>query len=77
MKTNKLLLLVLLLMCQISFGQTAADKLLHGKIRVGSASISGINVLNLINQKTAVTNSDGDFIILAKAGEERKLKVVF
>lgn len=77
MKTNRILLLVSLLMCQISFGQTAPDKLLHVKIRVGSASRSGINVLNLINQKTAVTNSDGDFIILAKAGEERKLKVVF
>ena len=69
--------MVSLLTCQISFGQTVADKLLHGKISVGSASISGINVLNLVNQKTAVTNSDGDFIILAKAGEERKLKVVF
>ena len=61
--------MVSLFTCQISFGQTVADKLLHGKISVGSTSISGINVLNLVNQKTAVTNSDGDFIILAKAGD--------
>ena len=77
MKTNKLLLSVSLLTCQISFGQTVGEKVLHGKITVDSVYISGINVLNLVNQKTAVTNSDGDFIILAKAGEERKLKVVF
>ena len=77
MKINRILLSVLLLMCHISFLQTATDKLLHGKISVGSASISGINVLNLINQITAIANCDGDFTILVKAGEERKLKVVF
>jgi hypothetical protein len=60
-KINRILQVVLFLMCQISFGQTAAEKLLHGKIRVDSAYISGINVLNLVNEKTAVTNGDGEF----------------
>ncbi|MDI5896877.1 hypothetical protein QLS81_02350 [Flavobacterium sp. XS2P67] len=67
MKINRILQADLFLMCQISFGQTSTEKLLHGKIRVGSAYISGINVLNLVNEKTAVTNSDGEFFILAKA----------
>ena len=66
-KINKILLVVLFLMCQISFGQTSAEKLLHSKIRVDSAYISGINTLNLINEKTAVTNSDGEFFIIVKA----------
>ncbi|MDI5886581.1 hypothetical protein [Flavobacterium yafengii] len=68
-KINRILLVVLFLMCQISFGQTAAEKLLHGKIRVDSAYISGINILNLVNEKTAVTNSDGEFFIMAKAND--------
>ncbi len=54
-------------MCQISFGQTSAEKLLHGKIRVDSAYISGINILNLVNEKTSISNSDGEFFIMAKA----------
>lgn len=66
-KINKILQVVLFLMCQISFGQTSAEKLLHGKIRVDSAYISGINILNLVNEKTAVTNSDGEFFIMVKA----------
>ncbi len=69
MRINRLLSVVLFLMCQISFGQTAGEKVLHGKIRVDLAYISGINVLNLVNEKTAVTSSDGDFFILAKAND--------
>ncbi|MDI5893595.1 hypothetical protein [Flavobacterium algoritolerans] len=65
-KINRILRVVLFLMCQISFGQTAAEKLLHGKIRVDSAYISGINILNLVNEKTAVTNSDGEFLLWLK-----------
>lgn len=51
----------------MSFGQTAGEKVLHGKISADSAYISGINVLNLVNEKTTVTNSDGEFFILVKA----------
>lgn len=54
-------------MFQISFGKISAEKVLHGKIIVDSAYISGINILNLVNKKIAVTNSDGEFFILAKA----------
>ncbi|WP_165930189.1 hypothetical protein [Flavobacterium ranwuense] len=68
-KTNRLLSVILFLMCQISFCQTAGEKLLHGKIRVDSGYISGINVLNLVNEKTVVTNSEGEFFILAKAND--------
>lgn len=56
-------------MCQISFGQTPLVKLIHGKIRVDSVSVSGINILNLGNEKTVLTNNDGEFFILAKAND--------
>jgi hypothetical protein len=61
-KINRILLLVLFLRCQISFGQTAGEKLIHGKIRVDLVYISGINVLNLVNEKTAVINSDEELL---------------
>ena len=69
MKTNRILLGVLFLACQISFGQTTDEKLLRIKITVNSVSVSGINVLNLRREKRVVTNSDGVFFILAKANE--------
>ena len=69
MKTNRILLGVLFLACQISFGQTNDEKLLRGKIKVDSVGINGINVLNLKNGTKTQTNSAGEFFILAKANE--------
>ena len=60
---------ILFLLCQISFGQTLDEKLLQGKIRVDSAGVIGINVLNLTNGKITQTNSSGAFFILAKAND--------
>lgn len=54
--------MVLFLMCQISFGQTAGEKLIHGKISIHLVYISGINVLNLVNEKIAVINSDEELL---------------
>ena len=34
-----------------------------------STSVSGINVVNMVNEKSAVSNSDGEFIILVKPGD--------
>ena len=60
---------MLLLLCQISFGQTLDEKLLQGKIRVDSVGVNGINILNLTNGKTTQTNNSGEFFILAKAND--------
>lgn len=69
MKINSILWGILFLLCQISFGQTLDEKLLQGKIRVDSAGVIGINVLNLTNGKITQTNSSGAFFILAKAND--------
>ncbi|RDI54739.1 peptidase associated/transthyretin-like domain-containing protein [Flavobacterium glaciei] len=66
---NKTILVVLFFMCQIFYGQNDAEKLLRGSIRVDSVYTSGINVLNLVNKKSAITNSNGEFFILAKAND--------
>ena len=53
---------------QITFGQSK-EKLLHGKIVADSASVVGIDVVNLGNEKVTVTNNKGEFSILAKVDD--------
>jgi len=56
-------LLFLLLFLQSAFSQ---EKLLHGVVFGMGNDVSGINVVNLVNEKSAVTNAKGEFHILAK-----------
>lgn len=60
---------LLLLLCQISFGQTAGEKLIHGKIIVESSNAAGVTVINLVNEKSTKSDSNGEFFILAKADD--------
>lgn len=62
---NKILLLFLF--CQVTFCQTAGEKLLHGKIVVESGTVGGVTIINLVNEKTAISDGNGEFFILAKA----------
>ena len=63
---NKIVLFVLGLFGQISFGQTAGEKLIHGKITVESGNVAGVSIVNLVNEKSTTSNNNGDFYILAK-----------
>jgi len=45
------------------------EKLLHGIIVADDASVSGVDVVNLANEKVTVTNAKGEFFILAKADD--------
>jgi hypothetical protein len=60
-------ILMLLLFCQVTFCQTAGEKLLHGKIVVESGNAGGVTIINLVNEKTAISDGNGEFFILAKA----------
>jgi hypothetical protein len=60
-------MLFLFLFCQMTFGQMAGEKLLHGKIVVESGNVGGVTIINLVNEKTTVSDGNGDFFILAKA----------
>lgn len=64
---SKITILVVFLFGQIIFGQTAGEKLIHGKIIVESGNVAGITVVNLVNEKSTVSDGKGDFYILAKA----------
>jgi hypothetical protein len=60
-------ILMLFLFCQVTFCQTVGEKLLHGKILVESGNVGGVTIINLVNEKTAISDGNGDFFILAKA----------
>jgi len=66
---SKISLLVLSLFGQISFGQATGEKLIHGKTVTESGNVAGVSVINLVNEKSTVSDSNGDFFILAKADD--------
>ena len=59
----------MLLFSPIILGQTAAEKIIHGKIIIESHPISGVTIINLVNEKSTVSDSNGEFYILAKADD--------
>lgn len=61
---NKKILFAFLFLFQIFYGQ---EKLIHGKIVSNGNYVEGINIVNLVNEKSAVSDTEGNFYILAKA----------
>ncbi|WP_281297363.1 hypothetical protein [Flavobacterium limnophilum] len=66
---SKIILFVLGLFFQITFGQATGEKLIHGKTVTESGNVAGVNIVNLVNEKSAVSDNNGDFFILAKADD--------
>ena len=60
-------ILMLFLFCQVTFCQNNGEKLLHGKIVVESGNAGGVTIINLVNEKSTISDGNGDFFILAKA----------
>ena len=67
MKNWFVVLLLFTTVC--TWSQNSNEKILHGKIVADSASVVGIDVVNLGNEKVTVTNNKGEFSILAKADD--------
>lgn len=59
-------ILLLLLLFQLAFSQATDEKMIHGKIVVASGTIEGVNIVNLVNEKSTASDSNGEFFILAK-----------
>lgn len=66
---NKITLFFLLLFVPLAFGQINSEKLIHGKITLESGIATGVTIVNLVNEKSTTTNDNGEFFILAKAGD--------
>lgn len=61
---NNFLLLLFLLVFQSVFSQ---EKRIHGKVTASGNNVEGINIVNLVNEKSTQTDANGDFYIMAKA----------
>ncbi|MES2544973.1 MAG: hypothetical protein V4548_08815 [Bacteroidota bacterium] len=66
---KKALILLLLTVMRVDAQISVGEKVIHGKIVSESAFVSGIEIVNLNNEKIAKTNENGDFFILAKAND--------
>lgn len=66
---SKITLLIVGLFTQIIFAQIAGEKLIHGKITAESGSVAGVNIVNLVNEKSTISDGNGEFFILAKADD--------
>ena len=62
MKKNKIIILTFF----ISYLNFAQEKLIKGKIVADGNNVQGINLMNLVNEKSTITNSNGEFSILVK-----------
>ncbi len=49
--------------------QDMAEKVINGTIICDSSSVEGVHVLNLVNEKSTVTDRNGHFSIVAKQGD--------
>lgn len=65
MKIHKVFLIAALLL-SISAISQPGERLLNFRVVADSASTQGINVINLVNERTTVTNSRGAFKMLVK-----------
>ena len=66
---KKWVVLLLFLGTFSMWSQDRNEKILQGIIAADDALLSGIDVVNLGNEKVTVTNNKGEFSILAKADD--------
>lgn len=65
---NNYFLIFFIFLGNIVFSQSK-EKMIHGKIIAPINSTSGINVMNLVSEKSVLTDADGEFYILVKADD--------
>ncbi|WP_281631238.1 carboxypeptidase-like regulatory domain-containing protein [Flavobacterium luteolum] len=70
MKINKIILInILLLFVQFTFGQKNDLRQLVGKVVEHSTPIEGVNIINNTTQAATVSDSEGNFLLMAKEGD--------
>jgi len=69
-KINKIILInILLLFVQFTFGQKNDLRQLVGKVVEHSTPIEGVNIINNTTQAATVSDSEGNFLLMAKEGD--------
>lgn len=69
LKTNNILLALLLLITGITFGQAPVSKEITGQVVERSTTIEGVNIINNTTQQATVSDVNGMFAIVVKEGD--------
>ena len=64
MKVNTYIVLFILV---FEFGFSQTEKTIKGKVVCNDFSVQGIEVVNIVSEKSTITNANGEFSILTKA----------
>jgi hypothetical protein len=68
-KINKIVLILILILTQVSFGQNTASKEILGQIFEQSTSVEGVNIINNTTQIATISDVNGMFSIVVKEGD--------
>lgn len=69
MKIKNTLQFIVLLLVQVTFGQTNISKEIRGKITADSTAVDRINIVNVSTEKATVSDANGFFTIPVKEGD--------
>ena len=65
-KSMKTKLFVLFFLILLQFGFSQNEKLIEGIVFCDNLPLQGIEIVNIVSEKTAITDIDGKFSILVK-----------
>ncbi|WP_157485402.1 hypothetical protein [Flavobacterium sp. ACAM 123] len=56
-------------LCQMTYGQVVTEREIHRKISSQGVPVQGIEVVNLMSEKSTISNANGQFSIMAKVAD--------
>jgi hypothetical protein len=68
-KINKIVLILILILTQVSFGQNTASKEILGQVLEQSTAVEGVNIVNNTTQIATISDVNGMFSIIVKEGD--------
>ncbi|MFD1603989.1 carboxypeptidase-like regulatory domain-containing protein [Flavobacterium artemisiae] len=67
--SNRIIIVLLVLFVQISFGQKTVAKELLGRVLEQSSVVEGVNIINNTTQVATISDADGNFSIAVREGD--------
>ncbi|MEZ7497570.1 hypothetical protein QO200_02335 [Flavobacterium sp. Arc3] len=69
MKTNNTFILFVILLSQVVLGQSVDSKRMQGKVSFDTVLVEGVNVVNLMTNKSTASDKEGVFFLFVKEGD--------
>jgi hypothetical protein len=68
-KTNNTFILFVILLSQVVLGQSVDSKRMQGKVSFDTVLVEGVNVVNLMTNKSTASDKEGVFFLFVKEGD--------